>query len=225
MVDVTDKAPERPSRDLAAIIGDNLMPIAGVLLLGWNATSLVVLYFAGFLVDLAAILVLLLTLDPEGQKIFDEEGKPPVHPVKRNLGFAVVVFVIVGVVGTVLGFPVFVMFAAGGGTPVGELFADPGFLAALALHVLLAAHAHVHTWRRFAREARVNPHFRIVVPARQRFAYVTTRWVAVYAATLLLPIPIAIVIAYCAASIWFAFRPPKPYEPADERSVQGKLPS
>ena len=224
MAGVTPKAPQRPSPNVAAIIGENLMPIAGVLLLGWDATSLVVLYFAGFLLDLAAILTLLLTLDPEGQKIFDEEGKPPVHPVKRNLGFAIAVIVIVGVVGMVLGFPIFVMFAAGGGTPVGELFADRGFLMALALHMLLAAHAYIHTWRGFAREARENPQFSIVGPARQRFAYVTTRWVVVYAASFLLPLPLVIVIAYCAASIWFAFRPPKPYVPADERPAKGRLP-
>ena len=199
----------RPPPNLAAIVGDNLVPIAGVLLLGWNATSLVVIYFAGFLLDLAAILALLLTLDPEGNQIFDEPGKPPWHPVKKAFGFAVAILVIVGVVGLVLGYPLFVMFAAGSSVPVGELFADRGFLTALALHVLLAAHAYIHTWREYAREAREKPGFSIVAPARQRFAFVTSRWVAVYAATLLLPFPAMIVVAYCAASIWFALRPPK----------------
>jgi hypothetical protein len=199
----------RPAPNIAAIVGDNLVPIAGVLLLGWNATSLVVIYFAGFLLDLAAILGLLLTLDPEGNQIFDEPGEPPWHPVKKAFGFVVAIIVIVGVVGLVLGYPVFVMFAAGGGTPAGELLSDRGFLMALALHVMLAAHAYIHTWREFAREARTNSDFSIVPPARQRFAYVISRWVAVYAATFLLPFPTMIVAAYCAASIWFALKPPK----------------
>ena len=40
-------------------------PVAGVLLLGWKASSLVFMYFAGFLVDIAAILVLLWALEPD----------------------------------------------------------------------------------------------------------------------------------------------------------------
>ena len=200
-------SPRRAPVDLAAVIGDNLVPIAGVLLLGWSAPSLVVIYFAGFMLDVAACIAILWSLDPDTPRLVDGPATP-MNRLKGMLGLGVGVGGLLAIVAAVMGYPLFIMFAANKGVSALELLSDRGFLMALALHLLMAGRGYLHLHRDYARESLEDPAFRIVPPMRRRFAYVTSRWVVVYAVSFFLGIPAVLVVAYCVASIWFELKPP-----------------
>jgi hypothetical protein len=114
-----------------------------------------------------------------------------------------------GIFALVFGFPLLLVFGEGSGNSLWALFSDQGFLTALALHVLLTANAGLGMWRELARPKRADPKFDVVKPVRSQFAFVTSRWIAVYAASFFLPIPVVLVIAYCIASVYFTIRRPQ----------------
>jgi hypothetical protein len=191
---------------LATIIGDNIVPVAGVLLLGWKASWLVFMYFAGFLLDIGAILVLLWVL---------ESDKPEMNPsgtawgaVKGALGLVLAFVVLVGIFAAVFGVPVMAVIYGDPGLTVKGLLANRDFSLALAMHVLVAAHGFVQVHRDLKARKHADAGFRPLLPLRRRFAFVTSRWVVVLAASFFLAIPVVLVIAYCAASIWFELKPP-----------------
>jgi hypothetical protein len=198
---------------LAALIGDNLVPIAGVLLLGWSAPSLVTIYFAGFLLDVVGCVAVLWALDPEPPKLVDGPDTP-LNRLKGVLGVALAGAIFLAIIAAVMGFPLFIMFAEGSGVSARQLFTDRAFLMALALHLLLAAHAYVRIGQAHALQARKDPAFKATGPMRARFNYVAARWVVVYAASFFLAIPAVLVVAYSVASIWFELKPPKADHPA-----------
>lgn len=196
----------RPVPNLAAIVGDNVVPIAGVLLLGWKAANLVVIYFAGFLLDIAACLLLLWKLAPD-RPVLDGTGTPAGR-LKAALAMGLGVLVLLAVFAFVFGMPVMAVIHGDPGITVKGLLADRGFVMAIAVHMLMAAHGFFQVHRDLAARMRADPAFGPVAPVRRRFAFVTSRWVVVLAASFFLAIPVVLVIAYCAASIWFEMRPP-----------------
>ena len=193
--------------NLAAIIGDNLVPIAGVLLLQWKAANLVLTYFAGFLLDIGACVVLLWMLSPDRPNL-NPEGTVAGR-VKAVMGMALGLVVLVGVFAFVFGMPVFAVVHGDPSLSVKGLLTDPGFAAALALYLLMSTHGFVQVYRGLAGELKRDPAFKPEVPIRRRFAFVTSRWVVVLAASFFLAIPVVLVVAYCAASIWFEMRAPR----------------
>lgn len=194
--------------DVASIFGENAMPIAGVFLLGWNAASLVLMYFVGFLVDIAACVVVLLALEAKLADFLDGPDTPA-NRVKTALGAGFALLALWGIFALVFGFPLLLVFGEGSGNSLGALLDDRGFLMALALHVLLTAHAGARAGRELARHKRKDPAFDVVKTVRSQFAFVTSRWIAVYAASFFLPIPAFLVIAYCAASVFFSIKRPQ----------------
>ena len=194
--------------DLGAIIAENLMPIAGVFLLGWDAAGLVVLYFTGFLVDISVCVGILLALEAKRSDFLDGPDTP-VNRVKMMLGVGLALLALLAIFALVFGFPLLLVFGEGSGSSLRALLADRGFLMALALHVLLTARAGIHTGRDLTRHKGEDPTFDVVKAVRGQFAFVTSRWVAVYAASFFLPIPTVLVIAYCIASVYFSIKRPQ----------------
>ena len=192
--------------NLAAIIGDNLVPIAGVLFLQWKAANLVLTYFAGFLLDIGACAVLLWMLSRDRPDL-NPEGTAA-GKVKAVLGMLVGLAALVGVFAFAFGFPVFAVVHGDPSLSIKGLLTDPAFAAALAVYLAMAASGFVPVYRAIAGELARDPAFKPELPIRRRFAFVTSRWVVVLAASFFLPIPVMLVIAYCAASIWFEIKSP-----------------
>ena len=208
MAVLTRKRERRLPIDLGAIVAENLMPIAGVFLLGWNAAGLVLLYFVGFLVDISVCVGVLLKLEAKASDFLDGPDTP-MNRVKMMLGVGVALAGLFAICAVVFGFPLLLVFGEGSGNSLWALLADRGFLMALALHVLLTTRAGMDAGRDLARAKRADPTFDVVKAVRGQFAFVTSRWLAVYAATFFLPFAEVLVIAYCIASVYYSIKRPQ----------------
>jgi hypothetical protein len=179
--------------DLASIVARNLAPIAGLVLLGWNATHMALLYYIDTVVSIAS-LVLLLFLHGTDMPI-------DLSTAKGKAAVVLAVAVLAGVYAAVFAWPVIVMFGMSG---VETDLADRAFLGGLAGQLFAACTSFVTTNRQLRgrgadREALI----------KSRFGIVTLRWVAVLAISMVAPFAVVIVAAYSAASVYWELKPPK----------------
>jgi hypothetical protein len=186
--------PAYPARaiDLASILARNLAPIAGLVLLGWNATHMALLYYVDTIVSIATW-VLLLFLHGSDMPI-------DMSTAKGKAAVAVAVAALTGVYALVFAWPVMVVL---GMTSVDTDLADRAFLGGLAGQLLAACSTFVTANRQLRgrddREAII----------KSRFGVVTLRWVAVLMISMVAPFAVVLVVAYTAASIYWELKPPK----------------
>jgi hypothetical protein len=179
--------------DLASIIARNLAPIAGLLLLGWNAAHMALLYYIDTVVSIGS-LVLLLFLHGTDMPI-------DLSTPKGKAAVALSVAVLAGVYAAVFAWPVIVMFGMSGG---GTDLADRAFLGGLAGQLFAACTTFVTMDRQL--RGRGAGQEAII---KSRFGIVTLRWVAVLAISFVAPFAVVIVVVYSAASIYWELKPPK----------------
>ena len=178
------------------------MPVVGILFLGWKASSVLLLYFVDFLLDLAACLVILAVLDPETRAEWVK--LKTVREWIHNIVGLLIAAVVLGAIFTfVFGMPVFFALGMDGQNPLD----DSGFLRGLAMHVLFACWNLYLIHGYLSRMVRADPKFSVDSAVKGRYQYVTLRWVAVYAVGLFLPLPLLMVAAFCAATIYAELNP------------------
>jgi hypothetical protein len=154
-----------PPHAIAQVVARNLVPLAGILLFGWSATSILLLYFVDTLLALAVILAGVLR---------------HLSPVPEDDGWAARLN---GEAGTVagglfaaaflavpLGVPL--VFMLDGMPNLRQVFADPGFRAGLVGQVVAAGWSYLGLYRAL-RTATPNQ-----LRLRQRFGLVLLRWLA-----------------------------------------------
>jgi hypothetical protein len=127
--------------DVASIVSRNLVPVAGLLLFGWSAPNLLVLYYVDMLFALASLLLLLMA-HVTG---FDGRGAGPVTTGTWLRGAAAALAAAV-LIGAPLGVPLIIVlseyrwsFAAA--------WHDPGFTTGLAIQAAASAWLFVQAHR------------------------------------------------------------------------------
>lgn len=188
--------------DVASTIGRNLVPLCGILFLGWSAVNVLVLYFVDTMFAMAVLFAGLarhFTPPPAG------EGSAT--RLKANAGVMAGVLFLVVFMAVPLGIPLLFMVAATD-TTVQSLFADPAFRAGLLMQAIAATWSGVGLFR--ALRTQTPEQLRL----KRRFALIFLRWIAVLMVTytglafLFGPYaPLVFVVVYAGASIMIDVAP------------------
>ncbi len=198
--DVAPSAAERAWR-LILVAARNAVGLVGILIFGWSAPTLVVLYFADTLAGMWAVFAAL------GFKLSNVDPRQGFWAVVEGaLSGTVVALFLVAVVAVPLGIPLVFLFGASG-TRWRQVGADPTLTAGigvLALTGLVSAVRHVFTLA----EGRAGD-----VTIKQAFAILMTRWVLVLLAIYTVGDLLGrlglyvVVVVYAAASAWSELAP------------------
>lgn len=159
--------PQPSPLDLANVVVRNLVPVAGILFLGWSAPSILVLYFVDTMLAMAVIFAGLarhFAPAPSGEGIASR--------VNAEAGIVAAALFITAFIAIPLGLPLLFVGAAAD-TNWREIFAEPSFRAGVVLQAIAAFWSAVGLYRALA--AHTPEELRI----KKRFALVFLRWIAV----------------------------------------------
>jgi hypothetical protein len=198
---------------VASLIARNLVPVGGVIFLGWSASNLLVLYFVDTALALAAILLLLVA------HVTGLGGKP----LAGIVGWVKAVFwtlVAAILIALPLSVPVLILLAQFDWSPLAA-FADRGFIAGLVLQTLTSIYGFIQMQQVFGSRAEAEA---ILKP---RTIFVFARWFALVVAAILLPATVfgpriggaLVLLVYAGASVWFELFPAS----AESWLLRGKL--
>lgn len=158
--------PLRPSpADLATTVVRNLVPLGGILFLGWSATNILLLYF---LDTLLAMAVMFAGLARHFSPAIEDGGLAA--RVNGEVGVVAVALLLACIIAIPLGMPLFMMLAAANVDWRG-LLADPGFRAGLVMQAIAAFWSCLGLYR--ALRTQTPEQLRM----KRRFALVLLRWV------------------------------------------------
>jgi hypothetical protein len=102
---------------------------------------------------------------------------------------------------------------------LGGLFADARFRDGFLMHLILSSWTFLGVYRYFSRMRDSDPSFDASVPVRGRFRFVLSRWLAIYVTGLFIPFfPTLMVVAYCAATVYFELFPQRVLSPIFSRA-------
>jgi len=184
------------------VISRNVVPVFGVLLLGWNAQNVLLLYYADTLLGIAVLFGALLVY------YYRTEVSPRKPGVRMIVGLIVTGVILLGVFAFPLGIPL--VFMLGGQFDWQAARTDTGFHAGLAWQIVAAFWSSVGLTRAL-RDATPEQ-----LKVKRRFTLVMMRWLAliVFAfqgITVLLGRYSALffVVVYAGISIWTEIAPDK----------------
>ncbi len=156
-----------PPLALAQAVARNLIPLAGILFLGWSAPNVLILYFVDTLFAMMVMFAGLMRsfLPPPSDEGWAARANAEVGYVGAGLFLAVVLAIPLGV-------PLLFML---GGSVVGwrELLADPTFRSGLVLQAITAFWSGRDLYRA------LKTHTPDELRLKRRFALVFLRWMAV----------------------------------------------
>lgn len=178
--------------DIGSIVARNIAPIAGLALLGWNATHMVVLYYVDTVVSIAAW-VLLLFLHGKDMPI-------DMTTAKGKAAVAIAVATLAGAFALVFLWPVIVTL---GMNSVEIDFEDRAFVGGLAGQLLASCTMFIGANRA------LKGHREAEAIIKRGFGIVTMRWVALLMVSFMAPFGVVLVVAYSAASVYYELKPPK----------------
>jgi len=150
---------------IAQVVARNIVPLAGILFLGWPASNVLIVYFADTMLTLGVIFAGVLR--KFAPPIEDEGWAARVNGEAGMVGGGVFLMVVVAVP---LGLPV--LFMMGGDLSARELLADHSLRAGLAWQCIAASWSYFELYRalRFATPEQLQ--------LKRRFALVLLRWMA-----------------------------------------------
>ena len=176
---------------IGGIVVRNLVPVAGMLFLGWSAPYLLLLYYADTLASLATVFMLVFMYAKGlGVDASDPAQIPTIFVAVAGMTVAV---------GAVFGFPILLVSMV-----QGETFRDQDLRIGLLVQLLFGCVTFLTMSREMRRAADPEPLI------KARLAFVMARWVAVFVACLTIPWGPLLVAVYAGASAWLEIRPPKP---------------
>jgi hypothetical protein len=201
---------------LASLVSRNLVPVAGVLLLGWSAPDLLILYYLDTVLGLAVV-VLLIARHVTGLGKPGEVGKPLDGPLDWMRGAAGSLFGAV-LIGLPLGVPLFIMLAQFDWS-IATALADRAFVGGLAVQAAGSVYGCVQAHRDLL--ARDDDEHVL----KHRAAFVVGRWMVVLVAAMTGLAAVfgpryggaLVVLAYAGATVYFELYP--------ERALQWLNPS
>ncbi len=153
---------------IAGAVARNIVPVAGILFLGWSAANVLVLYFVDTLLAMAVMFAGLMRhfLPPPSA----DEGWGA--RANAEAGYVGAALFIVAFMAVPLGIPLIFMFS-GTTTTMRGVFADPAFRTGLVLQAIAAF------WSCHALYMALRIHTPDELRLGRRFALVFLRWVAV----------------------------------------------
>jgi len=191
---------------IASLVSRNLVTVAGVLLLGWSAPDLLILYFLDTILGLAVV-VLLIARHVTGLGKPGERGKPINGPLDWVRGGAGSLLAAV-LIGLPLGVPLFILLAQFDWS-IEPAFADRAFVTGLAVQAAGSIYGCIQAHRDLL--ARDDDEHVL----KHRAAFVVGRWMVVLVvamtgfAALFGPRfgGALVVLAYAGASVYFELYP------------------
>jgi hypothetical protein len=159
-------APPTPL-DIAHIVARNLIPLGGILFLGWSAPNVLVLYFVDTMLAMAVMFAGLM------RYFMPPTSQPGVAArINAEVGYVATALFVTAFIAIPLGMPIFIVLAVG---DVGfrELLADPTFRGGLVLQAIAAFWSGWGLYRALATQTPEQ------LRLKRRFALVLLRWVAV----------------------------------------------
>jgi hypothetical protein len=163
-------APPSPL-DVANTIVRNLVPVGGILFMGWPAPTVLVLYFADTMLAIAVMFAGLMRYFMPPPK---DDGWAA--RVNSEVGCVALALFLAAFFAVPMGMPVFILLAATG-VSMRELLADPSFRVGLVLQAIAAFWSCAGLYR--ALRTQTPEQLRL----KRRFALVFLRWIAVLAVT------------------------------------------
>lgn len=189
--------------DIANVVVRNLVPVGGILFLGWSAPSILVLYFVDTMLAMTVMFAGLarhLAPAPSG-----DDGVA--SRVNAEVGYVAAALFITAFIAIPLGLPLLFVGAAAD-TSWRDVFAEPSFRVGLVLQAIAAFWSGVGLYR--ALRTHTPQELRI----KKRFALVFLRWIAVlmamYSGLLFLFgrfAPLVLVAVYAGTSIMIDIAP------------------
>jgi hypothetical protein len=185
----------------AQVIARNVVPLGGILLLGWNAASVLVLYFVDTVLAMSVLFAGAL-----------RQFAPPVADdgwaarVNGEAGMVAGGLFLATFISVPLAFPLFLML--GGDVSLRELVADPALRAGIVWQAIAAFWSYVGLYRalRYATADELR--------LKRRFALVFLRWIAVMMVAMLgiglllgRYSPVLFVAIYIGVTIWAEIAP------------------
>ena len=190
--------------EIANTVARNIVPLAGILFLGWSAPAILVLYFADTMLAMAVMFAGLMRyfMPPVQDEGWAARANGEVGAVAGALAIAAVIAVPLGV-------PVIFMVAASE-TTVESLLADPAFRAGLVMQAIAAVWSCAGLYRALA------THTPDELRLKRRFALVMLRWLVMLMVTYTGIVflfgnwaPLVFVAVYAATSIVIDIAPDK----------------
>jgi hypothetical protein len=190
---------------VASLIARNLVPVAGVLFLGWSAPDLLVLYFVDTVLSIASLLLLVAVY------------LTGIGPVKRARPFGggmdwvkvAAVSLLGGVlIGLPFGVPMYILLADFGWSPVAA-FSNQSFVYGLAVQAFISGMDCIRAYRELAGRDDVNQLL------KRRTGFVFARWMVVLIAAMT-GLPgmfgprfggIVVLLVYAGATVYFEIFP------------------
>ncbi len=156
---------------LAQVVVRNIVPVAGILLFGWSAPNVLVLYFIDTLLSMGVIVtgIARFLLPPPNDQGLAARAN-------AEFGYVGAGLMVIAVVAIPLGVPLIFMLAPGG-ADWREMLADRGFRIGIALQVAAACWSGVDLYR--ALRTQTPDQLRL----KRRFALVFLRWIVLLMAT------------------------------------------
>jgi hypothetical protein len=186
---------------IAQVIARNAAPLAGILLLGWNAQNVLIVYFADTMLTMAVIFAGVLR--KFAPPIEDDGWAARLNGEVGMIGGGVFIMIVVAVP---LGLPL--LFMLGGNVDVRAMVNDRGLLAGLAWQCVAALWSYLELYRAL-RTATPEQ-----LQLKRRFALVLLRWMALvmvaYLGVGFIAGPFAALIfvaIYVGVSIWAELAP------------------
>ena len=212
---------------IGQVVARNLVPVVGILVLDWSASTVLLLYFVDTMLSIGVIFAGLMSWFGRGS-VEDRWSSR----LNAEAGYVAGAAFVTAFIAVPLGMPLVFVGAWAGWGDVKALFADPALQAGIAWQVVAAVGSYAGLWREL--------HFRSPEELRvkRRFSLVFLRWVVILLAVYS-PIgwlfgrflPLVLVVLYAGASVVVEIAPdrflrvmPGGAEDADPQPGQAKAP-
>jgi hypothetical protein len=153
--------------DIAHTVARNLVPLGGILFLGWSAPNVLLLYFVDTMLAMTVMFAGLM-------RYFTPPTNQPGIAARINaeVGYVAVALFLTAFIAVPLGMPIFIVFAAGD-VAFKDLLADETFRGGLVLQAIAAF------WSGWGLYRALATHTPEQLRLKRRFALVFLRWMAV----------------------------------------------
>jgi Family of unknown function (DUF6498) len=157
--------------DVANTVVRNLVPLGGILVFGWSATNILILYFVDTLLAMAVMFAGVMRYFMPPPK---DEGIAA--RLNAEAGYVAGAVFITAFIAIPIGMPL-VFIGAAANVKVGSIFADQSFRVGLVLQAIAAFWSCLGLYRA------LQTHTPEEIRLKRRFALVFLRWIVVIAAT------------------------------------------
>ncbi|MCC6195249.1 MAG: hypothetical protein IT518_12335 [Burkholderiales bacterium] len=153
--------------DIAQTVARNLVPLGGILFLGWSADNVLLLYLVDTMLAMGVMFAGL------ARHFAPPTNQPGMAArISAEFGYVAVALFLAAFISIPLGMPVYIILAASD-VSVSELFSDPAFRGGLVMQAIAAF------WSGWSLYRALATHTPEELRLKRRFSLVFLRWVAV----------------------------------------------